>query len=162
MKCQPAPRMNCPLDAAMSILEGKWKMVILCRMFREGRPLRFKELMKVEGISSRILTKQLKEMESDGLVIKRSFAEVPPRTEYSLTAKAESLIPILRSLAEWGMDNMFPNMVTFDSSMIMPESDRPFFRGYANCSALFINRHPGMIPPGISICSGIWHDHLQQ
>ena len=121
MNVRPSPRMNCPLDAAMSVIEGKWKAVILCRMAIEGRPLRFKELMDVEGISSRILTKQLKEMEADGLVVRRSYPESPPRTEYSITAKGESLIPILRSLAEWGMDNMFPNMVTFDSSVIMPD-----------------------------------------
>ena len=121
MKSQPAPRMNCPLDAAMSMIEGKWKTVILCRMMIEGRPLRFKELMEVEGISARILTKQLREMEADGLVVKRSYPEVPPRTEYTLTAKAESLAPILKALAEWGMDNMFQNRVVFDSSVKMPD-----------------------------------------
>ena len=121
MKSQPAPRMNCPLDAAMSMIEGKWKTVILCRMMIESRPLRFKELMEVEGISARILTKQLREMEADGLVVKRSYPEVPPRTEYTLTAKAESLAPILKALAEWGMDNMFQNRVAFDSSVKMPD-----------------------------------------
>ena len=121
MKSQPVPRMNCPLDAAMSMIEGKWKTVILCRMMIEGRPLRFKELMEVEGISARILTKQLREMEADGLVVKRSYPEVPPRTEYTLTAKAESLAPILKALAEWGMDNMFQNRVAFDTSVKMPD-----------------------------------------
>ena len=121
MISQPSPRMNCPLDAAMSMIEGKWKTVILCRMMIEGRPLRFKELMEVEGISARILTKQLREMEADGLVVKRSYPEVPPRTEYTLTAKAESLAPILKALAEWGMDNMFQNRVAFDSSVKMPD-----------------------------------------
>ncbi len=121
MKTQPSPRMNCPLDAAMSMIEGKWKTVILCRMMIENRPLRFKELMEVEGISARILTKQLREMEADGLVVKRSYQEVPPRTEYSLTAKAESLGPILKQLAQWGMDNMFQNRVTFDTPVSLPD-----------------------------------------
>ncbi len=121
MISQPSPRMNCPLDAAMSMIEGKWKTVILCRMMIENRPLRFKELMEVEGISARILTKQLREMEADGLVVKKSYPEVPPRTEYSLTAKAESLAPILKALAEWGMDNMFQNRVAFDTSVKMPD-----------------------------------------
>ena len=115
------PRMNCAVDATMSVIEGRWKTVILCRMMIEGRPLRFKELMEVEGISARILTKQLREMEADGLVVKRSYPEVPPRTEYTLTAKAESLAPILRALAEWGLDNMFQNRVAFDSSIKMPD-----------------------------------------
>lgn len=116
----PQPRMNCSLDAAMSVIEGKWKTVILCRMMVEGKPLRFKDLMNVEGISARILTKQLKEMEADGLITKAVYNESPPRTEYTLTAKGESLKPILISLAQWGMDHMFLNRVTFDSSVQVP------------------------------------------
>ena len=123
MKSQ-TPRMDCPLDAAMSMIEGKWKTVIICRMAREGRPLRFKELMEVEGISARILTKQLKEMEDDGLVVKMIYREVPPRTEYKLTAKGESLIPILKQLMQWGLDNMFSNRVTFDSTVKLPDAAR--------------------------------------
>ena len=123
MKSQ-TPRMDCPLDAAMSMIEGKWKTVIICRMAREGRPLRFKELMEVEGISARILTKQLKEMESDGLVVRMVYREVPPRTEYQLTAKGESLIPILKQLMQWGLDNMFSNRVTFDSTVKLPDAAR--------------------------------------
>lgn len=123
MKSQK-PRMDCPLDAAMSMIEGKWKTVILCRMAIEGKPLRFKELMEVEGISARILTKQLKEMEADMLIVRTVYREVPPRTEYSLTARGESLLPILKQLAEWGMDNMFPNRVTFDSTVKLPEASR--------------------------------------
>ena len=123
MKSQ-TPRMDCPLDAAMSMIEGKWKTVIICRMAREGKPLRFKELMEVEGISARILTKQLKEMEDDGLVVKRVYREVPPRTEYQLTAKGESLIPILKQLMQWGLDNMFSNRVTFDSTVKLPDAAR--------------------------------------
>lgn len=121
MKSQ-TPRMDCPLDAAMSMIEGKWKTVIICRMAREGRPLRFKELMEVDGISARILTKQLGEMEADGLVVKRTYREVPPRTEYALTAKGESLLPILQQLAIWGLDNMFSNRVVFDSSVTIPDA----------------------------------------
>ena len=123
MKSQ-TPRMDCPLDAAMSMIEGKWKTVIICRMAREGKPLRFKELMEVEGISARILTKQLKEMEDDGLVVKMIYREVPPRTEYKLTAKGESLIPILKQLMQWGLDNMFSNRVTFDSTVKLPDAAR--------------------------------------
>ena len=123
MKSQ-TPRMDCPLDAAMSMIEGKWKTVIICRMAREGKPLRFKELMEVEGISARILTKQLKEMEDDGLVVKRIYREVPPRTEYQLTAKGESLIPILKQLMQWGLDNMFSNRVVFDTTVSLPDASR--------------------------------------
>ena len=115
MTQMPCPRMDCAVDAAMSVFEGRWKSVILCRMMREDRPLRFKELAEgIDGISARILTKQLKEMESDHLIARREYAESPPRVEYSLTERGRSLGPILKAIAEWGRENMFLNRVTFD------------------------------------------------
>ena len=115
MTQMPCPRMDCAVDAAMSVFEGRWKSVILCRMMREDRPLRFKELAEgIDGISARILTKQLKEMESDHLIVRREYAESPPRVEYSLTDRGRSLGPILKAIAEWGRENMFLNRVTFD------------------------------------------------
>ncbi|MBR7124875.1 MAG: helix-turn-helix transcriptional regulator [Candidatus Methanomethylophilaceae archaeon] len=115
MTQMPCPRMDCAVDAAMSVFEGRWKSVILCRMMREDRPLRFKELAEgIDGISARILTKQLKEMESDHLIVRREYAESPPRVEYSLTERGRSLGPILKAIAEWGRENMFLNRVTFD------------------------------------------------
>lgn len=120
MNIMPKPRMDCPLDAAMSIIEGRWKTVILCKLGTEKRPLRFKELMEIDGISARILTKQLKEMEADGLIRKSEYCDNPVRYEYYMTAKAESLGPILIQLAEWGRDNMFSRRVIFDASVEMP------------------------------------------
>ena len=115
MTQMPCPRMDCAVDAAMSVFEGRWKSVILCRMMREDRPLRFKELAEgIDGISARILTKQLKEMESDHLIVRREYAESPPRVEYSLTERGRALGPILKAIAEWGRENMFLNRVTFD------------------------------------------------
>lgn len=115
MTQMPCPRMDCAVDAAMSVFEGRWKSVILCRMMREDRPLRFKELAEgIDGISARILTKQLKEMESDHLIVRREYAESPPRVEYSLTERGRSLGPIMKAIAEWGRENMFLNRVTFD------------------------------------------------
>ena len=116
------PRMNCAVDATMSVIEGRWKTVILCMLYRNG-PMRFSRLMDaIDGISPRILSKQLKEMESDGIVARISYPEIPPRVEYSVTAKGESLAPILVAMAEWGRENMFPNRVRFDSDTEMPES----------------------------------------
>ena len=115
MTQMPCPRMDCAVDAAMSVFEGRWKSVILCRMMREDRPLRFKELAEgIDGISARILTKQLKEMESDHLIARKEYAESPPRVEYSLTERGRSLGPIMKAIAEWGRENMFLNRVTFD------------------------------------------------
>ena len=120
MHFDPKVRMDCPLDAAMSVIEGRWKTVILCRMAMEGRPVRFKEFMEgIEGISSRMLVRQLREMEEDRLVTREVFPEVPPRVEYSLTPRARSLLPILRQLAEWGRENMFNSSV--DISALLEE-----------------------------------------
>ncbi|MGN1045040.1 MAG: winged helix-turn-helix transcriptional regulator [Candidatus Methanomethylophilaceae archaeon] len=119
--CQvPVPRMNCAIDAAMSVIEGKWKAVILCRMVIEDRPLRFKELAEgIEGISARILTKQLKEMEQNHLIVRMEYAEMPPRVEYGLTDRGRSLAPVLKALADWGRENMFHNRVIFDDTVMM-------------------------------------------
>ena len=108
------PRMDCAVDATMSVIEGRWKTVILCKLYNNG-PMRFNQLIKsVEGISPRILAKQLKEMDSDGIVRRTSYPEIPPRVEYSITEKGLSLAPILKAMAEWGLQNMFQNRVIFD------------------------------------------------
>ena len=62
-----------------------------------------------------MLTKQLKEMEKDGIVERRAYLEVPPRVEYSITEKGMSLAPVLEALAKWGRENMFYNLVEFDT-----------------------------------------------
>jgi DNA-binding HxlR family transcriptional regulator len=112
------PRMDCAVDAAMSVIEGRWKTVILCKLFNQG-PLRFSQMAKeIDGISPRILTKQLREMESDGIIIRRSYPEIPPRVEYSITPRGQSLGPVLLMLAQWGRENMFSTRVVFD----MPDS----------------------------------------
>ena len=69
-------------------------------------PIRFNELQrKVNGITQRMLTKQLRDLESDGLVHREAYPEVPPRVEYSLTQKGKTLGPILKSLRKWGDDH---------------------------------------------------------
>ena len=113
------PRMNCAVDATMSVIEGRWKTVILCKLYNNG-PMRFNQLMKeIEGISPRILTKQLKEMESDGIVNRTSYPEIPPRVEYSISEKGLSLGPVLMAMADWGLKNMFSNKVTFDQDVVL-------------------------------------------
>lgn len=112
------PRMNCAVDATMSVIEGRWKTVILCKLYMNG-PMRFNQLMKeIGGISPRILTKQLKEMESDGIIKRTSYPEISPRVEYSITEKGLSLGPILKAMADWGLKNMFSNKVTFDTDVM--------------------------------------------
>lgn len=93
---------NCGLGVTLQMINGKWKAVIL--WFLEEKPHRFGELKRhLTGISERILIKQLKEMEQDGLIIRYDFKSVPPKVEYSITPLGTSLLEVLCPLSEWGM-----------------------------------------------------------
>ncbi len=95
---------NCPVEACLDLIGGKWKGVILNRLMEETQ--RFNEIKrKIPRITQRMLTTQLRELEQDKLVLRKVFAEVPPRVEYSLTAKGRSLEPVLKALLEWGKAN---------------------------------------------------------
>ncbi len=92
---------ECDLTYAISMVGGRWKLLILCRL--EDGALRFSELRRsISNITERMLTLQLKEMESDGLVRRTVYAEVPPRVEYELTHTAKELIPVWKQLSDWG------------------------------------------------------------
>lgn len=107
----PSEAYNCPVEAALDLLGGKWKGVILYRLGE--RTMRFNELNRVLcKLSPRVLTKQLRELEADGLVHRKVFAEVPPRVEYSLTTKGEAALPIVLSLSMWGMKHVLDGQPT--------------------------------------------------
>ncbi|WP_206458039.1 winged helix-turn-helix transcriptional regulator [Anaerovorax sp. IOR16] len=94
----------CPLEDAMRIIGGKWKVQILCSLYRDGST-RFNELKrKMKGISNTMLANALKELEQDGLVKREQFMEIPPHVEYTATPKCDGLIPILIQLAQWSMN----------------------------------------------------------
>jgi DNA-binding HxlR family transcriptional regulator len=91
----------CPVEVAISVVGGNWKLSIV-KYLRDGT-LRFGELRRAVGpVSERMLTRQLRELEQDGLVHRRVFAEVPPRVEYSLTELGASLSPAVDALNRWG------------------------------------------------------------
>ncbi|MCL1979226.1 MAG: helix-turn-helix transcriptional regulator [Methanomassiliicoccaceae archaeon] len=118
-----APRIDCALDAAMTIIEGRWKATILCKLHMKGA-LRFNQLMKeLEVISPKILTKQLREMEEDLLIVRTVKADAPAYAEYSISEKGKSLLPALRMLAEWGIENALKYNVHFDEGTILPDTD---------------------------------------
>lgn len=94
------PKEGC-IACAAAILGSKWTALIL-RDLSSG-PKRFKDFEKsIPGMSPRTLSQRLDELEKDGIVTKKSFAEVPPRVEYTLTEKGHDLLPILKSMAAWG------------------------------------------------------------
>ena len=91
----------CPLTQALSVIGGKWKPLILYRLHKSKK--RFGQLDAIiPGISRKVLTSQLNELIRDKLVERRSYAESPPRVEYSMTDKGRELIPIFASIAKWG------------------------------------------------------------
>ena len=96
---------TCGLEAALEVVGGKWKVLILWALRTE--PRRFGELRRlVSGISEKMLIQHLKEMEADGIVTRKDFKEVPPRVEYSLTKFGVSLCTALAPLCEWGQQHM--------------------------------------------------------
>lgn len=95
--------LGCPVEATLDLIGGKWKAVILYHL--RDQVLRFNELQRrLTGISQRLLTKQLRELEEVGFVTRTVYAEVPPKVEYMLTKKGETLRPVIRALEIWGED----------------------------------------------------------
>lgn len=100
MRC-PKKTPSCPVELTLSVIGNKWKILIVRDLLR-GR-MRFGELRRsVGGVSAKVLSAQLREMEADGLVSREAFAEVPPRVEYSLTELGAGLEPVLDSMRAWG------------------------------------------------------------
>ena len=96
---------DCPVEAALNRIGGKWKGLIVLRLL--ARTWRFNELLRsLPGCTQRMLTNQLRELEADGLVHREVYPEVPPRVEYSLTDMGRELRPVIRTMSEWGQKNI--------------------------------------------------------
>ena len=94
---------SCPIELTLDVIGGKWKSVILWRLKENNRPLRFAELKKlIDGLTPRMLARQLRELEDHGIVYRDVFPVVPPRVEYGLTSRGKTLGPALDSLCKWG------------------------------------------------------------
>jgi DNA-binding HxlR family transcriptional regulator len=92
---------HCPVEAALDVIGGKWKPLILWAL--GDKILRFSELQKaLPEINTKMLTKQLRALEEDGVIERTVYAEVPPRVEYMITEFGKTLIPILEALCDWG------------------------------------------------------------
>ena len=97
---------NCPVEATLSVIGGKWKVVILFHLTHSGTH-RFAELRrKIPGVSERMLTQQLRELERDGVVHREVYPEVPPKVEYSLTKYGEARGQITKIMCDWGKKHM--------------------------------------------------------
>lgn len=95
---------NCPVVNTLERIGGKWKVVILYTLSFGTR--RFGEISaRIPGISRKVLTQQLKELEADGFINRKKYNEIPPRVEYSLTQLGDSLAPVLKAMEVWGIEN---------------------------------------------------------
>jgi DNA-binding HxlR family transcriptional regulator len=102
--------MDCPVTRAMSIIGGKWKPIILNVI--GDRAIRFGKLNQlIPAISNKVLTNELKELESFGLIKRKEFKELPPRVEYKLSPAGLSLMPILHAMANWGKTNVAKQII---------------------------------------------------
>ena len=102
MNCGICPcESPCPIGEAVSLVGGKWKLRLICTMYMDGTQ-RYNDLRrKTKGITNAMLSQTLKEMEADGLVIRKQYEEMPVRVEYSLTERSRKLWPILHQLGHW-------------------------------------------------------------
>lgn len=95
----------CPVEGTLDVIGGKWKPLII--WYLRKRVLRFSELQRaIPGITDVMLTKQLRELEQDGVIRRNVFTEVPPRVEYSLTPLGVTIIPLLNALCDWAVEYM--------------------------------------------------------
>ncbi|MFT8348230.1 winged helix-turn-helix transcriptional regulator [Clostridium saccharoperbutylacetonicum] len=95
-----------PFEYTLSILSGKWKLKIIYLLACSGT-LRYGELKKnIEGITHKMLSSQLKELENENILLRKEYPQIPPKVEYSLLSKGQSLIPLVRDMCEWGKTNI--------------------------------------------------------
>ena len=97
-------RLSCPINRAVAALADKWKILLILTL--QERTARFGELLTaLDGIAPKVMSRQLRSLENDGLVTRTAYAEVPPRVEYALTRSGRTLLPILNALQQWVVDN---------------------------------------------------------
>lgn len=99
-----------PFEYTLSIFSGKWKMIIMFWLWH-CEVMRYGEIKKsVKGITHKMLSNQLKELEADNIIIRRVYNQIPPKVEYLLSEKGLSLMPILKEMCRWGQLNFINNL----------------------------------------------------
>ena len=95
---------SCPVTATMKVLGGKWKPILINAIYHTA-PARFGELKRsVIGITQSMLTQQLRELEDDGIISRKIYAQIPPKVEYTLTEFGLTLSPVIQTMANWGLE----------------------------------------------------------
>lgn len=111
-------RLSCPINHAIGAIADKWKILLI--IILQTKTWRFNELLRaLDGIAPKVMVRQLRSLEADGLVKRTAYPEIPPRVEYSLTPAGRSLLPILNDLQRWVIDNaadLPPAMTGADST----------------------------------------------
>jgi DNA-binding HxlR family transcriptional regulator len=99
---------GCPVETTLSVVGGKWKVVILWRLVSGTK--RFNELQRsISQITRKMLTEQLRELERDNLIVRTVYPEVPPKVEYSLSDYGRTFIPVMQAMAQWGLVHLESN-----------------------------------------------------
>ena len=115
---------RCPLEYGLGVFGGKWKSRIIC-VLAEKKRLRYRELRReMANITDAVLATTLKELMADGMIQRKQYDEIPPRVEYNLSPKGESVVPILQSICRWaGIYN------SADSELSLPQCRKCNYRG---------------------------------
>jgi DNA-binding HxlR family transcriptional regulator len=115
---------NCPVEAALDIIGGKWKAILLLHVI-EGTK-RFNELQRlVPRITQRVLTNQLRELENDGVIARTVYPQVPPKVEYSVTPFGKTIEPLLKQLVIWAETEIRPQLSASGSAKTASANGRP-------------------------------------
>ena len=95
----------CPVTATMKIIGGKWKPIILYLIAHDVN--RFSDMMReIRGISKKMLTTQLRELEKDGMITRKVYPQIPPKVEYNLSELGHSIKPVTKIMCKWGLENV--------------------------------------------------------
>ena len=102
MATQKAMNWHCSVEATLGVLGGKYKAIIVWHL-KEAAVMRFSEIQKaIPQATAKMLSQQLRELEADGIVNRRLFPVIPPKTEYSLTQLGQSIVPVVDAMSDWG------------------------------------------------------------
>lgn len=94
---------KCPAETTLAVIGGRWKVIILYQLFQGVK--RYSELQRaIKGITQKMLTQQLREMEHDGIVQRTVYPQVPPKVEYQLTPLGQTLQPVIEAMCQWGLN----------------------------------------------------------